>query len=229
MRRALLAAGLAAALIAPPAALAHLGNPNMTSVIRFVNPSVPGVHLQVLGGGDEFELRNQSGKEIVVYGYDGDEYARMFPSGVVQLNKHSPAYYLDQDYYGTIPVPPTASATAKPEWTTVATTAGCSGTTTACTTWAPARRPGSRTRASASGTATTRCPSGSARSRAPSTARSGWSPIHQGGPPVAAIVALVLVALAGTGAAVVVRRRRRRATGGPDAEPTSPEPEREAW
>ncbi|HMJ35560.1 MAG TPA: hypothetical protein VK501_16750 [Baekduia sp.] len=104
------------AIAASTAALAHQGNPNMKSVVRALQPKVPGLALQVLSGDDRFQLTNRSTTTVLVQGYDREPYARLAPDGTVQVNHNSPAYYLNTDRYGAVTVPKTASAKAVPDW-----------------------------------------------------------------------------------------------------------------
>lgn len=106
-------------LIFAPSALAHAGgNPDYRSVIDQVTPNVPGVHFQVLAYDAYFELRDQDGHEVVIYGYEGEPYARVLKDGTVQLNERSPAYYLNETRYPTAEVPSIANAKAPPRWKT---------------------------------------------------------------------------------------------------------------
>jgi hypothetical protein len=107
----LLCAGVAAAPVS-----AHQGNPNFRSIAHGITPAVKGVQLQVLNGDDRFELDNHSGKTIVVEGYDSEPYARLMPDGTVEVNKLSPANYINNDRYAQSPVPAFASAKARPQW-----------------------------------------------------------------------------------------------------------------
>lgn len=108
-------------LIPAPSALAHAGgNPNYRSVIDRVTPKVPGVIFEVLAYDAYFELRDQHGHEVVVYGYEGEPYARVLKDETVQVNERSPAYYLNETRYPEEQeVPPTANADAAPRWKTV--------------------------------------------------------------------------------------------------------------
>ena len=117
MSRSVRAALLAAALLAAsaPSAGAHQGNPNYRSVLHGGTPA-PGVHVEVLGYDNELELVNSSSKPVVIYGYDDEPYARVLADGTVQVNQRSPALYLNEDRFGTTPVPPSASAKAAPQW-----------------------------------------------------------------------------------------------------------------
>lgn len=115
-------AAVAVWLVCIPAnpAIAHEGgNPNYRSVIDRVTPHVPGVHFEVLAYDAYFELRDQQGHEVVIYGYEGEPYARLLESGTVQVNERSPAYYLNDTRYPTEEVPSIANAKAPPRWKTV--------------------------------------------------------------------------------------------------------------
>lgn len=115
-------AAITVLLVCIPAgsALAHEGgNPNYRSVIDRVTPNVPGVHFEVLAYDAYFELLDQHGHEVVIYGYEGEPYARVLKDGTVQVNERSPAYYLNDTRYPTEEVPPVANAKAPPRWKTV--------------------------------------------------------------------------------------------------------------
>ncbi len=43
----------------------------------------------------------------------------MLADGTVEINTHSPAYYLNQNFYANVNVPPSASPAAIPQWTIV--------------------------------------------------------------------------------------------------------------
>lgn len=115
-------AAVAVCLVCIPAgsAVAHEGgNPNYRSTIDRVTPNVPGVHFEVLAYDAYFELRDQHGHEVVIYGYEGEPYARVLKDGTVEVNERSPAYYLNQTFYPSEEVPPSANAKAPPKWKTV--------------------------------------------------------------------------------------------------------------
>jgi hypothetical protein len=94
-------------------------NYNYRSYVTGVAPNVPGVNLQVLEFADRLILTNHSGKTVTVLGYQGEPYGRVLADGTVQLNTSSPAYYLNQNFYGDVNVPPSATATTTPHWTVV--------------------------------------------------------------------------------------------------------------
>jgi hypothetical protein len=102
-------------LVAPAAASAH-SSPKYESIFRSLSPNVPGLRLQVLGSDNQYELINQTGKTVVVYGYKNEPYARVLADGTVEVNQRSPATYLNEDRFATTPVPPSANAAAPPVW-----------------------------------------------------------------------------------------------------------------
>jgi hypothetical protein len=115
-------AAIAAALVLlnAPLAWSHAGgNPDYRSVIDRVTPNVPGVSFEVLSYDAYFQLLDQHGHEVVIYGYEGEPYARVLKDGTVQVNERSPAYYLNETRYPVeATVPPSANAKAPPKWKT---------------------------------------------------------------------------------------------------------------
>ena len=104
------------ALLAAPAAPAHHGGPKgYTSTVLGLTPSLSGVTARMLGGDDRMLLHNDSGKVLMIKGYNGEPYLRFSPDGVYQ-NDRSPAVYLNSDRYAQIQLPPQASAKAQPQW-----------------------------------------------------------------------------------------------------------------
>ncbi len=103
----------------PATAGAHPGNPDFRSVIQGFSPQIPGVNVQVLNWDSDMQLSDPGHHTVVVYGYDHDQYARILPNGTVQVNQRSPAAYLNEDRYGTTPVPSSANPKAPPQWKTV--------------------------------------------------------------------------------------------------------------
>ena len=62
---------------------------------------------------------NESGKTVVVLGYDGEPYLRITPEGAYH-NIRSAATYLNEDRYADVELPPAVDATAPPEWRRIA-------------------------------------------------------------------------------------------------------------
>ena len=100
-------------------ALGHGGNPDFRSEIDSVRPDVPGVSFEVLNYDSEIELLDQQGHEVVIYGYEGEPYARILRDGTVQLNQRSPATYLNENRFAEASVPKSADPEAPPLWKTV--------------------------------------------------------------------------------------------------------------
>jgi hypothetical protein len=117
IRAGALAAAIAA--LAPATTLAHEGDPNFRSEIRGLDPAVEGIDVSVLNFDDSLRLRNASGQTVVVEGYDEEPYVRIAPDGTVEVNRLSPAYYLNGDRYADADVPPEADPTATPDWKVV--------------------------------------------------------------------------------------------------------------
>ncbi len=114
---AVVAAVLATA--APPqTASAHEGNPDYRSEVSGIEPAAPGVEVEVLNYDDSLQLRNDSGEEILIRGYEGEPYVRILADGTVQVNTRSPAHYLNDDRFAAVEVPAQADAKAPPEWET---------------------------------------------------------------------------------------------------------------
>jgi hypothetical protein len=104
-----------------------------SSLLERVYPVVKDVSWKVIDLNDEIRLINHSGKTVTVYAYpqtpnpganySGGQYARIESDGTVQVNENSPAYYLNDSFYEIgVNVPSSASATAAPNWVTLART-----------------------------------------------------------------------------------------------------------
>ena len=114
MRTLIGAAAAALMLAGAPLALAHGGNPNMSSKVTAVTPETDGITVTVLNNDDRLELHNTSGKDVVIAGYEGEPYARVRGDGTVQVNTNSKAYYLNDDRYGDVKVP--SGLSKQPRW-----------------------------------------------------------------------------------------------------------------
>lgn len=110
---------VAAAIVAAAPAEGHAGNPNFSSQVREVAPRVRGLQVNVLNGDDRFELINNTGRDITIFGYNGEPYARVLADGTVQTNAHSPATYLNTERFAGAKVPARADPKAPPQWTVV--------------------------------------------------------------------------------------------------------------
>jgi hypothetical protein len=114
------AAALAALCVAAPAALAHEGNPNYRSEVRAIAPGLPGLEAHVLNHDDRIELVYDGSRPLVVAGYRNEPYLRFSPGGRVEVNRHSPAAYLNEDRFAQVELPPQADHRSPPSWEPVA-------------------------------------------------------------------------------------------------------------
>jgi hypothetical protein len=103
-------------LVCAPHAAAHEGNPNFRSEVTAVTPSSDGLDIEVLNFDDSLRLTNRTGEDLVIEGYDGERYARILADGGVELNRNSPAYYLNDDRFAESEVPAEVDAAAAPDW-----------------------------------------------------------------------------------------------------------------
>lgn len=124
MRRhwAALAAAIAFLICVPSLALGHAGNSKFDSELDGLSRSIEGLSVQVVGSDDALRLVNRSGEVAIVYGYEGEPYARILPDGRVQTNARSPATYMNEDRFAEAPVPSRADPKARPVWEDVSNT-----------------------------------------------------------------------------------------------------------
>jgi hypothetical protein len=209
MRRAL-ALGLAVALLAAAPATAHQGNPNFRSIVHAVTPAVKGLTLRVLNYDDRFELTNHSGRTVTVQGYDGEPYARVLADGTVEVNKRSPAYYLNDDRYADVKVPASADPKAAPAWSVVDKTASLQWHDHRMHWMSRSLPPQVKDKSKRTKVFDYAIPLRIDGRRGSIRGTLVWQPGSGGGAPVGMIVGLVALVLVGLGVVVVVRRRRAR-------------------
>jgi hypothetical protein len=89
------------------------------STVTAVTPAQPGLQVTVIQYADRLLVTNHTGKTVTVYGYQREPYARVLANGTAELNTSSRAYYLNQNFFGRVSVPPSASPSAPPHWTVV--------------------------------------------------------------------------------------------------------------
>jgi hypothetical protein len=116
MRAPIIALAVLVALLAAAPALGHEGNPNFLSVIDRITPRSEGVTVEVLNRDDRMLLRNTSGKDVVILGYDEEPYARVLADGTVEVNTDSEAYYLNDDRFANVDVPAGVDGKGEPRW-----------------------------------------------------------------------------------------------------------------
>jgi len=223
------AAGVALlALLAVPTAQAHQGNPNYRSVIDGIVPNTPGVKLQVLNFDDRLQLDNRSGKTITVQGYQREPYARLLADGTVEVNRNSPAYYLNNDRTSTGTVPPNAKPGAAPDWKIVDRTGSFQWHDHRIH-WMSSIMPKQVTdKSKRTKVFDWKVPMQVGATKTNVTGTLFWQPKPGGGIPAAALIGLVALAVLGLGAVVVVRRRRGE-LGGPDESREGAHAGTEAW
>jgi hypothetical protein len=201
------------ALAVAPAASAHQGNANYRSVIDAVTPKIAGVKLQVLNLDDRLELQNTSGRTVVVQGYDGEPYARVLADGTVQVNRRSPAFYLNDHRLGQEKVPAAAQPTATPKWEVV-DKAGRFQWHDHRIHWmsqVPPKQVTDESKRTKVFDWTVPLQVGGERTAVKGTLF--WQPTAGGGAPTGAIAGLAAIALLGLGTVLGVRRRRASAEG----------------
>jgi hypothetical protein len=209
MRRAL-AFGAVAALLAAPAAAAHQGNPNYRSAVDAITPAVTGLTVRVLDYDDRLELTNHSGRTVTVQGYDGEPYARVLADGTVEVNKRSPAYYLNDDRYADVKVPASADPKAPPQWAVVDRTARLEWHDHRMHWMSRSLPPQVKDKSKRTKVIDYAIPLRVGDRSASIRGTLFWQPDEGGGAPVGMIVGLGVLALVAIGAVAIVQRRRSR-------------------
>lgn len=105
---------------------AHLGSGdsvqprNTESVITSISPALPdGVRVSIVGG-DTFVRIESDGVRVEVHGYDDEQYLRISPEGVVEINESSVTSVLNGDRYGSSDISK-MDPNAAPKWRTIST------------------------------------------------------------------------------------------------------------
>jgi hypothetical protein len=110
-------AAVAALLITARPAAADPARPtNVGSHVTGITPSTGAVTVDLLGANAFLQLHVRSGTAVTVMGYENEPYLRFGADGTVEENLNSKATYLNRTLTGTVDIPPTASATATPDW-----------------------------------------------------------------------------------------------------------------
>jgi hypothetical protein len=213
-------------------------NYNYRSYVTNVIPRVPGLSLEVLEFADRLVLTNHSGRTVTVYGYQEEPYARVLADGVVQLNTRSPAYYLNQNFYGQVAVPSSASPTAPPHWVTVDRTGQLEWHDHRIHWMSPIPPPQVKNKSKRTLIFRWQVPIQVGARKGDVNGNLFWVPLGNSTAPTAAIVALVAIVLLGLLFVLLMRKRRSQrppGVGGSGAEreadagsPNSA-PVREAW
>jgi hypothetical protein len=175
--------------------------------ITSVTPRMSGLRVEVLEFADRLLLRNNTGKTVTIYGYSGEPYARIKPDGTTEQNVHSPAVYLNTNFYANVTVPPSANATSQPKWVVIDRTGQLEWHDHRIHWMSPAKPPevtdeGKRTRIFAWSV-----PIQVGIQPGKIDGELYWVP-QSSKAPVAAIVALLVIVLLGALTVIAVRRRR---------------------
>lgn len=122
MRLAITMAGAVLVLqaLAPAAGAEAAGPTNARSRVLSVRPEARGARIDVVGGDAFLRLRLADGHEAEVPGYGGEPYLRFSADGRVEVNRRSPAAYLNADRRSGGAIPAEASQDADPLWREVA-------------------------------------------------------------------------------------------------------------
>jgi hypothetical protein len=113
-----LLAAVAITALATPASAHGIGGTaptNYASTVTRIVPAVRGLRAETIDLGNRLRLTNESARDVIVLGYDGEPYLRVGPRGVFE-NRRSPAVYLNRTRTASTPVPASADPTADPEW-----------------------------------------------------------------------------------------------------------------
>jgi hypothetical protein len=192
-----------------PAVPAHQGNPSFRSVVRSLAPAVAGVEVQVVNYDDSLELRNRSGKTVVVDGYRNEPYVRLAGDGTVAVNHRSPTYYLNDDRFAEgVSVPAEATPRATPDWETVDRTGRYAWHDHRIHWMARTLPPQVKDESRRTKVFDWEVPIRLGAQRATISGSLTWVGRQGGGFPVAAAVSLAVAAIAGLALVAVVRRRR---------------------
>jgi hypothetical protein len=210
-------------------------SPNYRSLITAISPKVPGLQVQVLQFSDRLQLRNGTERTVSIEGYEGEPYARVQANGTVEVNKHSPAYYLNQSFYGNVTVPSFATAKATPQWSVVDRTGQFEWHDHRIHWMSPVLPPQVKDKGKRTLIFDWHVPIAVASQQGTVAGQLFWTPESSSAPVAAIVIGGAIVVL---GLLLVLATRRRRPTrrgprggeeAGPDEPPTVEAGTREAW
>lgn len=122
-----LATAVALLLLLAPAVAQGKGDSstkNYQTKVDGLTPNVQGLQVTTQGGDRYLVMKNDTGKTVLVPGYDNEPYLRFLPTGEVDANANSPAKYLNEIRFGTpdtVTIPVSALKGGKPNWVRVST------------------------------------------------------------------------------------------------------------
>jgi hypothetical protein len=223
------ALGIALAAGAPSA---DAKDAETVSQLRATKPPVSGLELEVVDGDKFLLLRNSTGKQVIVKGYEDEPYLRFLPNKVVEVNTRAPSKYANEDRYALTPLPPQANSDAKPKWQVISRDGSYRWFDHRIHSMERGRPPQVKDESVRTKIFDWAVPMtvGGAQVRALGTLE--WVPASSSGSSTGMIVALVaagLVALAALAFLLTRRRRARPAPAAPGVEPKRRETVDEAW
>lgn len=117
MRRIVAAIAGLLVVLSPSTAFADPAGPtDYLSEIREIDPATPSIGVEVLGGDSFVELQVDPGTEVIVVGYQSEDYLWFQPDGTVLENQNAPSTYTNDDRFGGGEIPANASRDAVPDW-----------------------------------------------------------------------------------------------------------------
>jgi hypothetical protein len=201
------------------------------SFITAIDPHVAGLELQVLEFADRLQLTNHTGRTVTIYGYEHEPYARALANGTVEVNTHSPAYFLNQNFYGDVNVPSYATAQAAAHWVVVDRTGQFEWHDHRIHWMSPVTPPEVKDKGKRTKIFNWQVPIQVGAQKGNVKGELFWVP-ESSKTPTAAILALIVFCVLAVAFVLFVRRRRSRLPPAGDADVTGPEPggvSKEAW
>ncbi len=196
--------------------------------VTSITPAVRGLSVEVLEFADRLLLRNNTGKLVTIYGYSGEPYARVLPGGAAEQNIHSPAVYLNTNYYAEVTVPTSASASARPKWETVDRTGQFEWHDHRIHWMSPVTPPQVKDTSKRTKIFNWSVPIKVGAVPGVIRGELFWVPESSKASP-GALIALVVIVLAGLALVLLVRRKRSRTPAPPAGRGGGERAEREAW
>jgi hypothetical protein len=92
---------------------------NYLTDVLDITPPVAGLTVRVLEAGNQLELTNHSGRDVVVLGYRSEPYLRVGPGGVYE-NQRSPSTYANRFANAPSRIPADLDPAAPPQWRRIA-------------------------------------------------------------------------------------------------------------
>ncbi len=111
-----------ALVLFPSTAFADPAGPtDYLSEVRSIEPATPAIEVNVLGGDSFLQLKVEDGTDVIVVGYQSEDYLWFRADGTVLENRNAPSTYTNDDRFGGAVPPPNATVDAEPDWQEVAT------------------------------------------------------------------------------------------------------------